>query len=69
VISFTVDTPARPLDDVAGALLQLLRGQIAPAASLHVPEATMRNERPAEMLHSHVSRLLWRELGAMLNPP
>lgn len=69
VISFTADSPDRPLDDVAAALLQLLRGQIAPSVSLHVPESTMRNERPVEILHSHVSRLLWRELGTMLNPP
>ena len=69
VISFTAGDHDKPLDDVSAALLELLRGQVAPAASLNIPQAVLRNESPTEMLHTHVSRLLWRELGTMLNPP
>ncbi|MCU0752342.1 MAG: hypothetical protein MUF86_00155 [Akkermansiaceae bacterium] len=66
VISFTVISPETLRDDLAGSLLVLLRGHIGRTTALRIPQSGAAD--PVGQLRSHVTRLVWLELGSRLNP-
>ena len=68
VFSFTVLSPETLRDDLAGILLRLLRGYIGRKTFLRIPENESDDSIPTACLHTHVTRLVWLELGSRLNP-
>lgn len=68
VLAFTVRSPETLRDELADALLQLLRGHIGRTTFLRIPESEADESKPIARLHSHVTRLVWLELGSRLNP-
>jgi len=68
VISFTVISPETLRDDLAGSLLVLLRGHIGRTTALRIPQSEADAADPVGQLRSHVTRLVWLELGSRLNP-
>lgn len=68
VFSFTLLSPETLRDDLASTLLQLLRGHIGRETFLRIPESGMDDSKPIDRLQTHVTRLVWLELGSRLNP-
>jgi hypothetical protein len=68
VISFTVLSPETLRDEMAGSLLELLRSHIGRTTDLRIPQSEADPADPAGGLRSHVTRLVWLELGKKLNP-
>jgi hypothetical protein len=69
VLSFTAMSSETLRDDLGNTLLQLLRGYVDRTASLRIPEGDVDGTRAVDLLHHHVSRLVWHELGVRLSPP
>lgn len=67
VFAFTIGTPENLRDEVAKTLLKLIRNFLGRTVSLTVPEAITPEADPMELMHTHVTRLGWLELGADLN--
>jgi hypothetical protein len=68
VLSFMVLSPETLRDELADTLLQLLRGHIGRTTFLRIPESAADKSEPISRLHTHVTRLVWLELGSRLNP-
>ena len=68
IFSFTVLSPETLRDDLASTLLQLLRGHIGRTTFLRIPESEVEDTNPVARLQTHVTRLVWLELGSRLDP-
>jgi len=68
VLTFTVLSPETLREDLAGSLLQLLRSHIANKSYLRIPENELDDTQPVARFQTHVTRLVWLELGSRLNP-
>jgi hypothetical protein len=69
VLSFTAVSSETLREDLGNTLLQLLRGYVERTASLRIPENDADGTLAVDLLHHHVTRLVWHELGMRLNPP
>jgi hypothetical protein len=67
VFSFIVPSPETLRDDLARSVLQLLRGHIGRTTFLRIPESEVDAANPIARLPTHVTRLVWLELGSRLN--
>lgn len=68
VLTFTALSPETLREDLAGSLLQLLRSHIANKTFLRIPESELDDTQPVARFQTHVTRLVWLELGSRLNP-
>jgi hypothetical protein len=68
-LTFTALSPETLREDLAASLLQLLRGHIENNCFLRIPESGLDNTQALARFHTHVTRLVWLELGSRLNPP
>ena len=67
VLSFTTDNPDSLRNDVLKTVFNLVRSHLSKSASYTpAPEIT---DEPFPALENHITRLLWREFGTLLNPP
>jgi hypothetical protein len=68
VLTFTALSPEALREDLAGSLLQLLRSHIGKKTFLRIPESELDDTPPVARFQTHVTRLVWLELGSRLNP-
>jgi len=67
VLSFTTDNPDSLRNDLLKTVFNLVRSHLSKSASYTpAPEIT---DEPLPALENHITRLLWREFGTLLNPP
>lgn len=69
VLSFTVGKPETLPDEVRLTVFRVLRGYLGHKSGQSPPPALGENEPAVDAFTSHVSRLLWNDLGVTLNHP
>lgn len=66
VLSFTTDNPETLRHDILKTAFNLIRGHLSKStAYIPAPEAM---DDPELALNSHITRLLWKEFGTLMNP-
>lgn len=66
VLSFTTDDPETLRGDLLKTAFNLIRGHLSKTASYNPAPEVLDDSLAA--LESHITRLLWKELGGSLNP-
>lgn len=69
VLSFTVSTSTPVADELSRTALQVVCGYAGRGIQRNPPPGLFEGESVTEALASHVTRMLWRDLGLLLNHP
>ncbi len=69
VLSFTVSPNAKLNDEVLMTAFQVVRGYVGKGIRQSPPPPLREGETVIDALNSHITRMLWRELGTLLNHP
>ena len=69
VFTFTFQSPQSLHDDLRKATFLLIREHLGHDTTRTPPAALTNGENPLDALRSHITRLGWGKLGALLQPP
>lgn len=69
VLSFTVGTKESLPDEVRKTAFQVIRGYVGRGIQQSPPPPAVEGETLLDAMQSHITRLLWRDLGILLNHP
>lgn len=69
VLSFTVSTNTVLADELLKTAFQVIRGYTGRGIQRNPPPGLFDGETVNEALGSHITRMLWRDLGVQLNHP
>jgi hypothetical protein len=69
VLSFTVASNEKLADEVRKTAFEVVRGYVGKGLRHSQPPPLFEGETVSEALNSHITRMLWREMGTLLNHP
>lgn len=69
VMSFTVATPENLPDELRKTAFNVIRGYVGRGIQQSPPPPMAEGGSAKDALHSHITRMLWKELGTLLNHP